>query len=29
LAVRREDALRWLTLRTDYKKGERPFSQFT
>jgi hypothetical protein len=27
LAVRREEALRWLTLRADYKKGERPFSQ--
>jgi len=27
LAVRREEALRWLTLRTDYKKSERPFSQ--
>ena len=27
LAVRREEALRWLALRADYKKGERPFSQ--
>ena len=26
LAVRREEALRWLPLRTDFKKGERPFS---
>ena len=26
LAVRREEALRWLPLRSDFKKGERPFS---
>jgi len=26
LAVRREEALRWLALRADFRKGERPFS---